>query len=100
MIPCPDTTAGEATTRALLGEKRRRSIGRDSWEKVPPTCPESGDDLSPDGIIAAMRQVYGNQPEARQKGQASASRANLFTWKASGKKLIAALRKHGYLEGK
>lgn len=54
---------------------------------------------SDDGIIAAMRQVYGNQAEARQKGQASASRANLFTWKASGKKLIAALRKHGYLEG-
>ena len=48
-------------------------------------------------IVDRMREVYANPAEARRLGRVSASRASNFTWKASGRKLAEALRKHGFL---
>jgi glycosyltransferase involved in cell wall biosynthesis len=50
-------------------------------------------------IVGRMRQVYADQAGARRLGELSAARARSFTWKASGRKLTAALREHGFLDG-
>lgn len=59
----------------------------------------SGNWADPDdaSLIARMRQVYADQPTAERLGKAAAARATGFTWKAGGRALAAALRKHGFL---
>lgn len=50
------------------------------------------------GLIARMRQVYADRAEAARFGELAAARATNFTWKAAGRMLAAALRKHGFAE--
>lgn len=50
-------------------------------------------------MSAQMRRVYTERAEAERLGSAAAARAKGFTWKASGRAYIRALRKHGFLEG-
>ncbi len=54
-------------------------------------------DPDDDGLIARMREVYADQPAARRLGRLAAVRAANFTWRKSGRKIVAALRKHGLL---
>jgi glycosyltransferase involved in cell wall biosynthesis len=54
---------------------------------------------SDESIVERMRQVYTNQGEAKRLGALCAARARNFTWKASGRKLVAALREHGFIDG-
>lgn len=54
-------------------------------------------DPDDDGLIARMREIYAAPDEARRVGQRAASRAVNFTWRKSGRKIVAALRKHGLL---
>lgn len=49
------------------------------------------------GIIARMREVYADPAAARRLGQRAAVRAAGFTWRKSGRKIAAVLRKHGLL---
>jgi glycosyltransferase involved in cell wall biosynthesis len=49
------------------------------------------------GIMARMREVYADPAGARVKGQLAATRAASFTWRKSGRKIVAILRKHGML---
>jgi glycosyltransferase involved in cell wall biosynthesis len=53
---------------------------------------------SDESIVQRMREVYGNQAEAKRLGARSSDRARNFTWKASGRKLVAALQEHRFLE--
>ena len=50
-----------------------------------------------ESIVAAMRRVYADREEAKRLGEASASKAKRFHWKHAGRKLHAALVKHGFL---
>jgi glycosyltransferase involved in cell wall biosynthesis len=49
------------------------------------------------GIVARMREVYSDPAAARRLGRRAAVRAATFTWRKSGRKIVAALRKHGLL---
>jgi glycosyltransferase involved in cell wall biosynthesis len=49
-------------------------------------------------LIGRMREVYADRAGAARLGERAAARATNFTWKAAGRALAAALRKHGYLE--
>lgn len=49
------------------------------------------------GLVARMREVYANPADARRVGKRAGSRAASFTWRKSGRKLVAVLRKHGML---
>jgi glycosyltransferase involved in cell wall biosynthesis len=79
-----DPTVGYAVDHTLVPVENDVYTGR--WAEP--------DDAS---IVAGMRAVYASPAEARRLGRLSASRATNFTWKASGRKLAAALRKHGFL---
>jgi glycosyltransferase involved in cell wall biosynthesis len=81
-----DPTVGYAVDHKLVPVENDIYTGR--WAEP--------DDAS---IVARMREVYTTPTEARRLGQLSASRATNFTWKASGRKLAAALRKYGFLRG-
>jgi glycosyltransferase involved in cell wall biosynthesis len=48
--------------------------------------------------ISAMRLVYADRDEAKERGERSAMRARQFHWKNAGRKLFAALVKHGFLK--
>lgn len=48
-------------------------------------------------LIARMREIHADTDEARQVGQRAASRAANFTWRKSGRKIAAVLRKYGML---
>jgi glycosyltransferase involved in cell wall biosynthesis len=50
-----------------------------------------------DAVVARMREIHADPAEAARLGERCASRAKLITWKAAGKQLAAALRKHGFL---
>lgn len=54
-------------------------------------------DPDDDGLIARMREVYAAPEAARRIGRRAAVRAANFTWRKSGRKIVAALRKHGLL---
>jgi glycosyltransferase involved in cell wall biosynthesis len=60
----------------------------------------SGRWADPDGaaMIAAMRRVYRDRDEARRLGLAAAARARRFTWRDTGRKLVAVLRRYGFLK--
>jgi glycosyltransferase involved in cell wall biosynthesis len=49
-------------------------------------------------LIEAMRRVYRDRAAAARLGRAAAARARCFTWRDAGRKLVAVLRRHGFLE--
>jgi glycosyltransferase involved in cell wall biosynthesis len=49
-------------------------------------------------IIDAMRRVHRDRDEAHRLGQAAAARARRFTWRDTGRKLVAVLRRYGFLK--
>jgi glycosyltransferase involved in cell wall biosynthesis len=50
-----------------------------------------------DSIVKAMRGVYADREEAKRLGELSATKVKRFHWKHAGRKLHAALVKHGFL---
>ncbi len=79
-----DTTVGYAVPHTLVPVHNDVYTGH--WAD-----PDDG------GLIARMREVYADRPAARRLGRRAAVRAGNFTWRKSGRKLVAALRKHGLL---
>jgi glycosyltransferase involved in cell wall biosynthesis len=59
----------------------------------------SGQWADPDdeSVASQMRRVYADRAEAERFGRLAAARAGGFTWKAAGRALAAALRRHGFL---
>lgn len=54
-------------------------------------------DPDDEAMIAAMRRVRANRNEAAVFGEAAAARARRFTWRDTGRQLLAALHRHGFL---
>ncbi len=77
------------------------TVGYDVPYKLIPVSNDvyTGHWADPDdaGLIARMREVYADPAGARLRGKLSASRATNFTWRKSGRKIVAALRTHGLL---
>ncbi|VTS03813.1 glycosyltransferase [Tuwongella immobilis] len=73
-----DETVGFPVDHAVIPTQSDLYLG--SWSRA--------DD---DSMIAAMRQVYADQTEARRRGQAAAARARRYTWKEAGLKLMDLL---------
>lgn len=54
-------------------------------------------DPDDDALIAALRRVRADRGEAAVLGEAAAARAKRFTWRDTGRQLLAALHQHGLL---
>jgi glycosyltransferase involved in cell wall biosynthesis len=52
-------------------------------------------DPDDDALIAAMRRVYADRDEAARLGEAAAARARRFTWRDTGRQLLAVLERYG-----
>jgi len=51
-------------------------------------------EIDEDDLVRAMRQVYDDQQEARQRGERAAARTRRFTWKEAGRRLARVLEQH------
>jgi glycosyltransferase involved in cell wall biosynthesis len=48
-------------------------------------------------LIEQLRRIYRDPTHAARLGELAAARATNFTWKAAGRALVSALKKHGFL---
>lgn len=55
-------------------------------------------DLDDADLVRAMRQVYQQEAETRARGRNAVIRSKQFTWKAAGRRLLAALEQHASAE--
>lgn len=56
--------------------------------------PGSWCQVDDEGVVAAMRQVYRDPSDAAHRGQRAVARSRRFTWRETGRQLMAALERH------
>lgn len=88
----PVVSSQYSGVREYFDDEVGYSVGHDEVPTGSKLYPGHWGHPSEDDMVAAMRRIYRDEAEARERGAWAAARAKRFTWKETGKSLVQTLK--------